>query len=228
MDCAQEIRYESMTPMTYVYGALILIFGLTGVYMVTLRFSSYPLLTVFFFSISTNAAMSVLPHEPVIIMYGKILNLWRLSASATLGTMLAAFLDYRFFGPMLNLPFSARYKKSNGYLKAQKWFCRYPFPALALGGFLPLPYYPFKFLAFSTKYPLAKYMIAVATGRFPRYFLLGLVGWAFKLPNWFVVASFLVIFGALYHRQIYRFLCRLGRALARMLGLRPRDSEIGP
>jgi membrane protein YqaA with SNARE-associated domain len=193
------------------------ILGALGIYMMTAWARVYPLLTIFFYSVSSNAAIALFPHEPVLIWYGKIQNLLRLSASATLGTLLAGYLDYRFFAPVLNLSFSAKYKSSRTYQRAQGWFSRAPFWALTIGGFLPVPFYPFKFLAFAAKYPLSKYLVAVAVGRFPRYYLLGLAGFFLQIPNWLLVAIFLLLFALVYYKKVWWFVSRPFVFLARAI-----------
>jgi membrane protein YqaA with SNARE-associated domain len=190
MSYPTEARYDVLTPRIYVFGAILLLLGAFGIFMMATRANTFPLLTVFFYSISSNAAISILPHEPVIILYGKTINLWYLSISATLGTLLCSYLDYRFFGPLLNLSFTSKYRSKISYKRAENFFSKFPFITLVLGGFLPVPFYPFKFLALSAKYPLSRFLAAVAIGRFPRYYLLGLLGKKLQIPNWVIFSFF--------------------------------------
>jgi len=191
------------------------ILGAFGIYMMTVWAKVYPLLTVFFYSVSSNAAIAILPHEPVLVWYGKTQNLIRLATVATLGTMLAGYLDHRFFAPILNLSYSARYKSSPAYQRAQRWFSKAPFWALTLAGFLPLPFYLFKFLALASRYPLSKYMAAVAVGRFPRYYLLGLAGFFFQIPNWLLIGIFVLMFALVYYKKVWWIFSRPFVFLAR-------------
>ncbi len=204
-----------MTARTYAFGAAMFVLGVFGIYMMTAWARVYPMMTVFFYSISSNAAIAILPHEPVIIWYGKTQNLIFLSASATLGTLLAGYLDHRFFAPVLNLAYSEKYKSGRAYQRAQRWFSKSPLAALALAGFLPVPFYPFKFLALAGKYPLARYLAAVAVGRFPRYYLLGLAGYYLRMPNWILIAVFVLMFVLVYYKKIWWFAGRPFVFLAR-------------
>jgi MoaA/NifB/PqqE/SkfB family radical SAM enzyme/membrane protein YqaA with SNARE-associated domain len=201
-------RHDSITPATYVFGALMILLGALGLYMMAAWSEVFPLLTVFFYSVPANVAIALFPHEPVLIWYGKTQNLWQLSSAATLGTLLAGYLDYRVFRPVLNHSLSQKYKSSRSYIRAQSWFSRLPFAALTAAGFLPLPFYPFKFLAFASRYPLSKYLAAVAVGRFPRYFLLGLAGYALKIPNWILIASFAATLLLIYRKKVWWLMTR--------------------
>jgi len=195
-----------MTPRTWVFGGIMLALGVVGVYMMTVKPENHPLLTVFFYSIPSNAGISVFPHEPVLIWYGKTLNLWLLALSATAGTVVAAILDYKFFSPVLNLSYSAKYKDTSTYQKAHRWFYKMPFTAIVVAGLTPIPFYPFKFLVCASKYPLWRFVAAVIVGRFPRYYLLAKVGQFFQIPDWLIVSCFLSIFMLVYYKKIFRWL----------------------
>jgi membrane protein YqaA with SNARE-associated domain len=72
---------------------------------------------------------------------------------------------------------------------ALRWFERAPFAVLALSGVTPLPFFPFKLLAFAARYPRGRYLAAVAAGRLPRYLLLAWLGMAVRLPTWTLAAA---------------------------------------
>jgi uncharacterized membrane protein YdjX (TVP38/TMEM64 family) len=65
---------------------------------------------------------------------------------------------------------------------------------LVIAGFSPLPFFLFKFFAFSVQYPLWKYLSAVMIGRFPRYFLLAWAGLALDIANEVLIGVFILIF----------------------------------
>ena len=113
MGSESQYQFDRMTPATWAFGVVIVLLGVLGVYMMSLRTNQYPLLTIFLYSIPSNCAIAIFPHEPVLILYGKTVNLWELSSIATLGTILAAYLDYKFFSPLLNLSYSAKYKSTD-------------------------------------------------------------------------------------------------------------------
>ena len=132
--------------------------------------------------------MAVIPHEPVVIWYGTRYGLWRTASVATIGTLLAAWVDHRAFVPLIrkvqHTPFFA--EGMIGWLRDR--FARAPFLVLAVSGVTPLPFFPFKAMAFAERYPLARYLGAVAVGRFPRYLLLAWLGVVIQIPTWMLVA----------------------------------------
>ena len=195
-------QFDVMTPVTYAFGAVMVLLGVVGIYMMIAKPYVHQLVIIFFYSIPSNCAISLFPHEPVLVWYGKTVNLWQLSTAATLGTILAAYIDYNFFTPVLNLSYSVKFKSHPIYRKAHKWFYKIPFTLLVIAGFSPIPFYPFKFMVYSSKYPCWKYTTAVAIGRFPRYYLLALAGYAFQIPNWMIFGSFLVMLGIVYYKKI--------------------------
>jgi ribonucleoside-triphosphate reductase len=62
-----------------------------------------------------------------------------------------------------------------------------------MSGLTPLPFFPFKMLAFTTGYPLARYAGAVAVRCLPRYALLAWLGTAVRLPEWLFVVLFALL-----------------------------------
>jgi len=75
----------------------------------------------------------------------------------------------------------------------ERLFHRAPFAIIALSGLTPLPFFPFKALAFAARYPRDRYVAAVAAGRLPRYLLLAWLGIAVRLPTWLLAAVFVAL-----------------------------------
>lgn len=150
--------------------------------------------TLFGYAFISNVALAVVPHEPVVIWYGSQFGVWSIAAIATLGTLLAAWVDHRVFVPLIarvaHTPFFA--EGTVGWLRAR--FSRAPFAVLAVSGLTPLPWFPFKAMAFAEKYPLGRYLAATAVGRFPRYALLAWLGVDITIPTWVLVTLFAVMF----------------------------------
>src|SRR5436309_130916 len=144
--------------------------------------------TLFGYAFLSNVALAVLPHEPAIIWYGARLGVWPTAVVATAGTVAAALVDHRLFVPLIRRV-NARSQASQmvpglkpglgawaslrthpqpsapsqgANLRADTIFRRFPFAVIALSGLTPLPFFPVKALAFTTGYPLAPYLAAVA------------------------------------------------------------------
>ncbi len=147
---------------------------------------------LFAYAFFSNVALAVLPHEPVVAWYGSQLGVWLTALVATAGTVLASWVDHRVFVPLIlratrgrELPHSAR--------QLMRLFSRAPFAVIALSGLTPLPFFPFKALAFAARYPLERYLAAVALGRLPRYLLLAWLGATLRVPAGVLVALLLLL-----------------------------------
>lgn len=174
----------------------MLVIGMVTFILITTHAHSNGYLYLLFYSIPANTAISLFPHEPVLILYGKFANIWLAAAAATGGTLCAGWLDHRIFVPVLNYTKITSYKESRFYRKATDLFMRYPFLTLVVTGFTPIPFFPFKFLCFSIHYPLRRYLSALTLGRFPRYAALAWAGMVFDVPNWVLIGLVIAVFAA--------------------------------
>ncbi len=152
--------------------------------------SLHPLFYIFIYSIPSNTAISVFPHEPVLVYLGRFNTPLLLATAASLGTILAGILDYYVFVPLFSHRALNNLKSTKGYQTAIRRFNYQPFLALTIAAFGPLPFFIFKFIAFAAFYPLYKFLIAKILGRFPRYYLLAMVGEILQVPVWILVAIF--------------------------------------
>lgn len=185
--------YARLGPKVWVAGAVMVVTALVTLVLILQEFSSSSYLYLVFYAIPANSAVSVFPHEPVVIYFGSAGNIWYTALAASTGTLIAGFLDHSVFVPVMNLQSISGYKDKNWYRKIARLFMRWPFLVLVLTGFTPIPFFPFKFLAFSVHYPLWKYLGALLTGRFPRYVLLAWFGSLFDIPTWALFAFFGVV-----------------------------------
>jgi len=133
------------------------------------------------------------PHEPVVLWYGARYGIWSTALIATAGTLASAWVDHRAFVPLIrrvaHRPFFA--EGMVGWLRTR--FAHAPFAVIAVSGLTPLPFFPFKAMAFAEHYPLGRYLAAVAAGRFPRYLLLAWLGIVITVPTWVLIALFAVM-----------------------------------
>ncbi|UCC72898.1 MAG: VTT domain-containing protein [Gemmatimonadota bacterium] len=187
-------EYERLPPRVWVLGGAMVLIGMVTFILMNIDGRTESYLYLAFYSIPSNTAISVFPHEPVLIWYGQFADMWLSAGSATVGTVIAGWLDHRVFVPVLNYSRIISYKKKRFYRKSTDIFMRYPFATLVVTGLTPIPFWPFKFLCFSIHYPLWRYLTALATGRFPRYVLLAWVGAEFGIPAWILILSVVVIF----------------------------------
>lgn len=151
------------------------------------------MIVLFLYAFVSNIALAVMPHEPIVIWYGAQTGVWRTATVATLGTLAASWVDHRVFARML-MENSNRRLLSTGVIGSlRKGFAGAPFLTIAVSGITPLPFWPFKALAFAMGYPMTRYLLAVAAGRFPRYLLLAWLGLAIRIPTWVLLCSFFLL-----------------------------------
>ncbi len=191
----EETGQTQLGPLVWVMGALMIVTGVTTGILMLRDFQPDSYIFLAFYSIPANTAISIFPHEPVLIYFGKVADLHLAALWATLGTVAAGIMDHAVFVPVLNLQNIQAYKKKKFYRKAIALFMRWPFATIIVTGFTPIPFFPFKFLVFSIRYPMWKWLTALVVARYPRYYLLALLGKTFGIPNWVLIASVVVIFG---------------------------------
>jgi membrane protein YqaA with SNARE-associated domain len=183
-------EYDRLEPKVWVMGGIMLALALVALVLMLQDFSTSSYLYLAFYAIPANSAISVFPHEPVVIWYGSQGSILWTAVAASVGTLVAGFLDHSVFVPVMNLKGLTGYKEKAWYQKAAGLFMKYPFAVIVVTGFTPIPFFPFKFLSFSLHYPLWKYLSALLIGRFPRYLLLAWVGYVIHIPGWLLVAIF--------------------------------------
>jgi len=152
-----------------------------------------PLLNFFLYSIPSNAAISFLPHEPILMFLGSSYDPIILALIGTASTLIAGILDYFIYVPLLSHNALKNIKETSSYQKAIKWFGLNPFLTLIVAGLTPVPFFLFKIISFSYHYPLPKYLSALAIGRFPRYFLLAYAGEVLQVPGWILITVFIIM-----------------------------------
>lgn len=200
------IEFEKFDSKTFVVGGILLCLSVIGiVFMIYEEIGVSPYVNAVLYSFATNCAISFFPHEVILIDYGKFMNLWVLAGLATVGSVIAGYFDYKFFTVTLNLPYSAKYKATKTYQKAEYWFNRFPFTSILIAGFTPVPFYPIKFMVFTTKYSFPKYLIGILISRFPRYYLIALGGFILNVPDWLIFASFALLLLVIYSKKMIQF-----------------------
>lgn len=152
----------------------------------------FVLLALFAYAFVSNVALALVPHEPVVVFYGAQVGAWTTAIVATAGTVAASWVDHRVFVPLITRATRER-EPPRPAAFLMRLFNRAPFAVIAASGLTPLPFFPFKALAFVARYPLGRYLAAVAAGRFPRYLLLAWLGAALDLPLWTLAALLLLL-----------------------------------
>ncbi|MDX1395000.1 MAG: VTT domain-containing protein [Gemmatimonadota bacterium] len=195
LDIPETDTVEKLGPLVWAMSALMIVIGIVTSILMFQGFESDSYIYLAFYSIPANTAISVFPHEPVLIYFGKVGELLPTALWASAGTLVAGIMDHVVFVPVLNHQNIRAYKDKKFYRKVMRYFLKWPFWTLVLTGFTPIPFFPFKFLCFSVGYPMWRYVTALLVARFPRYYLYALLGATIPIPNWVLIASVAFIFG---------------------------------
>ena len=137
----------------------------------------------FFYSFPAECFIAAVPHETAVVYFGKFYSPLVVTLVAVAGTILAEILNYSVFRFMTDFRSFKKLAQTRTVQKMVRLFEKAPFAALWIAGFAPLPFFPFRILVVLARYPLSLYIAAVILSRFPRFYLLGLAGHAFKISD---------------------------------------------
>lgn len=169
------------------------------VVLLTLWFScesfqkSKSLWVLFFYSFPSEFLIAIVPHEPVLLYFGKFYTPLTIAFVAVAGTVLTEILNYSVFKFITDSKLFEKIKHKKAVNKIITLFYKAPFLALWIAGFTPVPFYPFRFLVVMAKYSLMKYVLAVFLSRTPRFFILAWFGRTVKIPDFMLIGLFVVL-----------------------------------
>ncbi len=158
--------------------------------------TSKNLWVLFLYCFPAEFLIAIVPHEPVILFFGKFYAPLTVALISVAGTLLAEALNYSVFKYLTDTTLYKKLSRKKMVSKLIDLFNRMPFIALLVAGFTPIPFYPFRFLVVMAHYPIWKYLLAVFLSRTPRFFLLSLAGQVIKIPNSMLVVIFVILIAA--------------------------------
>jgi len=127
--------------------------------------------------------------EATLLYYARFYPAWVLALVGTAAASLAEAVNYRLVDWAAELPQVSALKAG----KAVRWsidaFSRAPFWTTAIVIFSPIPDSAVRILAPLSRYPLSKFLAAVAFGRFPRLLLIAGFGVLVHMPTWLLLAG---------------------------------------
>lgn len=144
------------------------------------------------YSAPSNSIVPI-PHEPGLFFVARYYDPFWVAVAGTSGTCLSAFLDYAVLIRLFERDIFSRAKESRLFEGTLRWFMRRPFATVVVFAATPLPVALVRVLAPAAKYSAARYVAAMAVGRFPRYWFMAWIGQAVGFPNWLLVAMFVVL-----------------------------------
>ncbi len=154
----------------------------------------YRLMIAFFIYTATlNSGLIPFPTMTFAIFLGKSHSPFLVAAVGMLGSAVSSIVMY-YLVTKLSKKERVRRIENSRHIKSWKALThRSPFLSLLVFNTIPLPVEPSRFLAIFNRYSVRKYVMAISLGRFVRYFLLAVLGEAFRIPNSILIASTVVL-----------------------------------
>jgi membrane protein YqaA with SNARE-associated domain len=103
---------------------------------------------LFFYSFPSEFIIATVPHEPVLLYFARFHPPWTVALVAISGTVLTEALNYTAFKFVADLQLFRKMLANKAVNKTVVLFNKFPFAALWIAGFTPVPFYPFRFLWF--------------------------------------------------------------------------------
>ena len=160
--------------------------GLAGVAVALALPAAIPLVWLTVLGIPANSPLCpLLPtaFEPLIIEAGKFASPLAVSFTALAVYMYTEYVNWYLYVWVLR-------GERAGWLRRQRWversvqyFARAPFVSVVVFAFTPLPFWAARGLAVLRDYPLGKFMLATAVGRWPRFLLYAWLGSMLHIPT---------------------------------------------
>lgn len=149
------------------------------------------------YCIPANSVFPI-PHEPAVLFFAQFYAPVWIALAATAGSIIASFADYALVGAAMRHSAFSGTRNSRLFQWALKWMKRWPFAIIVLFSFTPLPISVIRILAPASDYPVSRYVLAQIVGRFPRFFILAMIGHALTIPAWALIVMFLLMFVSVF------------------------------
>ncbi len=155
---------------------------------VFLKGSRYSQLISFFGYMSVACTLIPLPTPPYVIALGKVFDPSIVALAGAIGNCIAAFVEYQLLLWLFSkTELQQRVETNRVFQRFSYYFRRAAFVCLIFTGFTPIPFEPFRFAAILARYNLPLYLLAVFLGRFPRYYLIALIGDQYLIPTRYLI-----------------------------------------
>jgi len=160
--------------------------------------STVPLVWLAIVGIPANSPLSpILPtaFDPLIIEIGKYAPAFTVAGVATGIYMYTEFLNWHIYVWVLNRERLDGFRESRWVGWGVDRFATAPITTIIFFAATPLPFWVARALAILHRYPLRRFMLATAVGRFPRFFVYAWLGSALSIPTYLIIAT--IILGAM-------------------------------
>ena len=160
--------------------------------------STVPLVWLAIVGIPANGPLSpILPtaFDPLLLEVGKYAGTLTVTVVATAIYMYTEFVNWYIYSWVLNWNRLESFRGNRMVRWGVDRFATAPATTTIFFAFTPLPFWVVRGLAILHHYPLRRFMVATAIGRFPRFFGYAWLGSAISIPTWVIIAT--IILGAI-------------------------------
>jgi uncharacterized membrane protein YdjX (TVP38/TMEM64 family) len=149
-------------------------------------------LALYFAFMTLVMSIASLPLAPATLLAAKVAPPWLVALLASAAAAIAGTFDHWFVRRAAKLESLQRIRQKryallvvieNVFAKAERWAKVAPFWTVLGFAALPLPYTIVRILVPLSGYPLGRYVVAYAVGRFPRIFVIATFGTFVDIPT---------------------------------------------
>lgn len=138
--------------------------------------------------------------EPVLMLYGQQYSPWWVAGIAVVASAYAEFISQHLVRGVLELPALERTRNGVSHSRIMRLFDKRPALAIAITALSPIPDVITRVLAAASRYPVGRYVVADAIGRFPKLYLPAALATTLRIPPtvlWMIVGGSIAMAGGL-------------------------------
>lgn len=114
--------------------------------------------------------------EPILLAFGKLYPPLLLALLGVAAIALVEWLNYRVFGAVLLARRMEKVRAARVTRWVMRWFEIQPFGTVVIAAMTPIPFWLARCCAVISRYPMPRFIVATAVGRFPRIWLIAAAG----------------------------------------------------
>jgi len=114
--------------------------------------------------------------EPILLAFGKLYPPLLLALLGVTAIALVEWLNYRVFGAVLLARRMDKVRSARVTRWVMRWFEILPFGTVVVAALTPIPFWLARCCAVISHYPMPRFIVATAIGRFPRIWLIAAAG----------------------------------------------------
>jgi len=181
---------------------LLISFGILSLFVSFFLPMYRELVYLFWLSITSNMVVPFTLQEPLLLLYGQLYSPFLVTIIAVIAVVIMEFINYQILVPVLEINKIKIFREKRFYQLVELYFSKFPFLSLVVSCLAPIPLFPFRILAVTTRYPIKKYILSIFIGRMPLYYLLALTGQILNLPTWIYITSIAGVFAIMLLKKL--------------------------